>query len=999
MMSSNDGKETGLRADVEDDPVKCKQKFHQVLDALLNRSFTINNDVYLEMIVSHLSGKYDNEHKKLLKSPEVIKWLGKALEQWESEKVPSPDVAAFTLHILARIVEDEWEFSKLQNEKMMDRFQSCIQKQRKLHHASVRLGHVLVLKAVSTHAMGLRWIKYSESWKICLDYYNGQMQTIFILRETSLFMYEVLERFGTIGDYDLVKEIVRCIISPLLDGRWKTKISDHEHTVLVDDEESQRVVTSMMNLLCTIFRKILEKKRRIRAAYYLLISFRFERNLWVFADTIQDHSYLTKLWETHILANCTRLGCMDIPPEDKDTIDLPFEKYTINFLNYVTFSIRRGSVQNVMMMGQMHHHAWRLLGDRAPAEVVLKNQNIKFGDQILLLLLFPVVYETKTLTPKQPSDYIEQFCMKLYDISCEFTVRLMYACRDIFQAYNMSVTDLAIKSIQGIASLHTLPRSRAIIAFQAFVLVLKEFLPDSCYLQNQNDFSKTDLILSKPNLLAAIINALHTLIQHYKITWKECIDSATLVNFMLNLLGNPNLPPRHVVLALKLTQLSIEHGLSPNLALLMDNIQGSGLEYVGRIIFTRLHDINWEVRDSALELLASVVEISEIKFPSFQKHILDCNIIPVVEAAAKNDSEPYVRASALRCLTLMVKIRLLWEHSLAQLNLMNHLITVCDNESEGVVRREAVNTVREIYSNHKIYSQCLDSVFSVLTYVTVKDLYWEVKLNGLLFWQVVICRQLQHQGMIDGTFPTVTFSKEHKKIITLTNNEILLRLRKVLNELSLRGCLGVLLACLDDRCDLEVLKKTVEMIRWLMTILNKYNYMEEYRNIASGSRKRRSNDVPVMDTNYSEHVNAPSPLKAAQRNNADYSSGNVPCRLNADEIIDSIVNLDDVNLLSINYENNMNVAGEGTSSGGSVSNGAGAGDSCCCEANKAHDDLFEQYASVTPDEFLARISTTDFDELVRSRECWLQKTESFGSLLEDVLFSYYATEVNDIDCY
>lgn len=59
-MSSNDGKETGLRADVEDDPVKCKQKFHQVLDALLNRSFTINNDVYLEMIVSHLSGKYDN---------------------------------------------------------------------------------------------------------------------------------------------------------------------------------------------------------------------------------------------------------------------------------------------------------------------------------------------------------------------------------------------------------------------------------------------------------------------------------------------------------------------------------------------------------------------------------------------------------------------------------------------------------------------------------------------------------------------------------------------------------------------------------------------------------------------------------------------------------------------------------------------------------------------------------------------------------------------------
>ncbi|XP_029715833.2 uncharacterized protein LOC109425246 [Aedes albopictus] len=1001
MTSSSNGPggRAGLRQ-ADDDRVECQKKFHQVLEALLNHSFTINNDVYLEMIGSHLSGKYDSEHRKLLKSPEVHKWLAKALEQWESETPPSPDVAAFTLQVLALIVEDEWEFAKVQNARMLDRFQDCIQKQSRLQHASVRLGHVLVLKAISKHTMGLSWIKFSDSWKICLDYYNGQMQTIFILKETSLFMYEVLERFGMIGDYDLVKEIVRCIISPLLDRQWKKQISDSEHTVLVDDEQSQRVVTSMMNLMCTIFRKILEKKKRIRAAYYLLITFKFERNLWVFADTIQDHSYLTKLWETHILANCTRLGCMDIPAEDTETIDLPFEKYTINFLNYVTFSIRRGSVHNVMMMGQMHHHAWRLLGDLAPEEVVLKNQNIKFGDQILLLLLFPVVYETKTMTPKHPSNYIEQFCMKLYDISCEFTVRLMYACRDIFQAYNMNVTDLAIKSIQGIASLHTLPRSRAIIAFQAFILVLKEFLPDQCFLQNQSDFSKTDLILSKPNLLAAIINALHSLIQHFKITWKECIESATLVNFMLNLLGNPNLPPRHVVLALKLTQLSIEHGLSPNLALLMDNIQGSGLEFVGRIIYKRLHDSNWEVRDSSLELLASIVEISEIKFPSFQKHILDCDIIPVVVAAAKNDSEPYVRASALRCITLMVKIRLLWEHSLAQSNLMNHLITVFDNESEGVVRREAVNTVREIYSNHKIYSQCLDSVFSVLAFATVNDLYWEVKLNALMFWQVVICRQFQYQGMIDGTFPTVTFSKEHKKIITLTNNEILLRLRKVLNELSLRGCLGVLLAGLDDKCDLAVLKKTIEMIRWLMDMLNKYNYIEEYKNVANGSRKRRSTTVPVMDTNYSEHANEASPLQS-QRNDADYSSGNVPCRISSDEIIDAIVNLDDVNLLSINYKNSMKVAGMGPggSSGSGSGSGTDGGDSCGCEFSKVHDDLFKQYAKVTPDDFLARVSAVDFDELIRSRERWMQKTESFGSLLDDVLFSYYATEVNDADCY
>lgn len=110
--------------------------------------------------------------------------------------------------------------------------------------------------------------------------------------------------------------------------------------------------------------------------------------------------------------------------------------------------------------------------------------------------------------------------------------------------------------------------------------------------------------------------------------------------------------------------------------------------------------------------------------------------------------------------------------------------------------------------------------------------------------------------MIDNTFLVVTFSKEHKKIITLTNKEILLRLRKVLNELSLRGCLGVLLTCLDDKCDLEVLKQTVEIICRLMSMLNKYNYTEEYKNLVlidstNGERTRRSTTVLIMDTNYS----------------------------------------------------------------------------------------------------------------------------------------------------
>lgn len=61
---------------------------------------------------------------------------------------------------------------------------------------------------------------------------------------------------------------------------------------------------------------------------------------------------------------------------------------------------------------------------------------------------------------------------------------------------------------------------------------------------------------------------------------------------------------------LKLAQLSVEHFLAPNLALLVDTLSGSDMQKLGPVILKRLHDSNWEVRDSAMELLTSMANIS-----------------------------------------------------------------------------------------------------------------------------------------------------------------------------------------------------------------------------------------------------------------------------------------------------------------------------------------------------------------------------------------------------
>lgn len=73
----------------------------------------------------------------------------------------------------------------------------------------------------------------------------------------------------------------------------------------------------------------------------------------------------------------------------------------------------------------------------------------------------------------------------------------------------------------------------------------------------------------------------------------------------------------------------------------------------------------------------------------------------------------------------------------------------------------------------------------------VFDLHWEVKKSALEYWKQFIKSHLSDQGVLDGHFPKVTFSKEHRKIVSLNETEIKRRLNKALDELAKQNCLGV----------------------------------------------------------------------------------------------------------------------------------------------------------------------------------------------------------------
>lgn len=242
----------------------------------------------------------------------------------------------------------------------------------------------------------------------------------------------------------------------------------------------------------------------------------------------------------------------------------------------------------------------------------------------------------------------------------------------------------------------------------------------------------------------------------------------------------------------------------------------------------------------------------------------------------------------------------------------------------------------------------LRQVNEAMVYAAASDLHWEVKLSALSYWQKVINNRLVNQGMIDGSFPSVTFSKENRKIVTLTETQIQTLLNKVLCELSKCGCLGVLLVTMQDDSDIEVAKQAVKITQEFATLLKFYN---------------------VTGTGM---CHTPTSPKAV--NNKPNFTNDVPMTGHSDTVINSIVNCKDMSLLGNIYIN-----------------------------EDVQDEPLENRTNipikiVSPQEFIDFIHV-DLNNLTADKEKWLSDLDDLDSLLDDILKNYDCSDANAMDCY
>lgn len=268
---------------------------------------------------------------------------------------------------------------------------------------------------------------------------------------------------------------------------------------------------------------------------------------------------------------------------------------------------------------------------------------------------------------------------------------------------------------------------------------------------------------------------------------------------------------------------------------------------------------------------------------------------------------------------------------------------ILNEETEAIVRTEAAALVVKIYKHQTLPEEMKEQIFELMSYSATIDLHWEVKIKALGFWDAVIEEQLKHQGMIDGSFPSVTFSKENRKIVTLTDTEVQKRLNKALVHLSDCGCLGVLISAIQDDCDIEVVKQAVDITKKLVVLTKQYN-------VSSATCKT------IGCTSSTLSVSSPG------------------SSISSEEIINNLLNYKDFPTSSV-ASPTVSVVSFGSRSTSSVK-------------------------IVSPTYFMDFVQQ-DLDQLVNARKQWLNGMDSFSSILDDMLKSYdeIHQDINSMDCY
>ncbi|KAL7307989.1 hypothetical protein TKK_0000077 [Trichogramma kaykai] len=959
-----------------------KELLQQVLQLIRKPGFDIKSVTYLDLLAKHVNTEVKTGDKAIQEI--LTEWFEEAMNTWTSDNKPSANISIFIVKLLGILCSEEVILLRFNKHKTIDKALIIFNYKNVNMSASMKMAYLHFYVSLLNHESGMQWIYTEKIWKQVLMIAQSN-HTIYVTNECQHFLSTIL--INRCSDKPFCKEIIITMSEPFIEATTaamsNADITFGDHMCL----DKNKLLITTMNLLIAVMEhsafydlentipeqleEILDLEKRARGLLQACIS-----------TSLMKTAH--KLCKIIIFAKLR--NAMKKPENSEEVSEEVLQEFSDSLCSNSTLLLNKKFLIELINSKKMGIIYWNRL---YKIKKIKGATPYKFEDQAMTLLILPLCAATKPEYKLAHSLFVD-YINKIFHVTCTSVQRLGYNIREVLMKEPVPVEKICITSIENaLEVINIIDRETAVLAFQAICHTLKNFImesktkgedgknddtekicckdhPEDCPLfdflpkkvkkgvKPMKHFLDGDPIVEKPLLLAALLKGMNTFIEKFKLNWKECVETVCILSIALDILDYPGVDSRVCVLALKTCQIAIENFMSPNLVLLVDSDDET--KQLGPTLFKRIHDTRWEVQDSAFELLGTIAKLSEMKYPPFQRFIHENNFIPVAIEVIKSETESYTRAAALSFLSKSIGVTYLWTRQLEKLDLPELAIKLITTEKEGIVRREAVSLLTNLYK-HKIWpNEMVTCMAQTMAIAAVNDLHWEVKLNALLFWRLFMKNCLTDQGMQDDCFPPNLFCKEVRKIIILNEDEIKRRLTKTLDLLASHCCLGVLLTTLHDQSDFEVTKLAAMVIIELRTILTRYK-------IDAPIETKPEEIIPIIEK---------LEVKSNTRKGLDERE--------MDAVIDDIILTSDTNLLPTlsSQPEEQDIA----------------------EIEKNNKKVLAELALVDRKKFLQEIMPFDFDSYIKKKSEWLKTyTSSFNSVLEDIITLSDNDDMNVMDCY
>lgn len=803
------------------------QKFEKALSLLKSycdkpkSSFSENISFLLDKSLDHLK-KLDSDdvcdlqpvdptHAALIKSQNVKVFFNEVLKISKIHSI-HPSIMTFAVNLLLQLTNNEVKFNLMYSEsqnifaKIQQLMETTIVENNELKQSIMDF-----FLSLAKFPAGLKWLLTSGSLLFIIDSLSDR--TIFTRKKAEEIINHVLP---------LVDDIQReTIFTKLIEPIFTAGNRLENHQI-----ESDKLKPYFEVLANYITQTLVTKKGDKSAG--TLLALNTEKVLFNIVSTAENEKLLTQ--SASLLAAIYAKCALE---NEKGRCN-----WEIKAVSLIQLLLRRGFLRVSLTVISHSLFVWSQL-----------ETSSMFVKQLVRLVIIPILVDTEEVANHFPC--YTTMCQFWEDLDDDSTKSISSMLTTMLRS-NSELNELTSVSLVALnKSITKLGKDLALKITRSGLFLL------GCL--KVPEAKRMTLMSFTPQLAINLIQSLCLYIDLYNIRWWETYETICLPVMFTKLVAyNASRNIQVTCAGLKGIKFCIQQSIHPDQVLLLNNSPESSLNEMASILYECTVSVHWEVRDSAMEVVLEMAQLSAVRYPPFQHLLINSHLLEAA-LSAFNDTESYVRATAIGVVAAATPVPLLWEHLSTHSNasVINSCYAVLQQDSEALARRAAAKALTLItQSGHFPCDLDRNVLYRYMSSAALSDLDWEVKLQALDFWQCIIDESLTQQGMLDGAFPELTFSKGKQKIVRLDTKEIRSRLQTALSELGSCGCLYVLLQLVDD-CDAPVREKSIRLLHHLRDVLANYQALDLHVWQSSHSHQVKTTDFTSQECIASEPESIP----------------------------------------------------------------------------------------------------------------------------------------------